>query len=702
MNLWQRLAVVFGAAVVVRLACHQAVPGPYILTDELLYTKLAEAFADGTPFLFRGAPIAFPSFLYPLAIAPATVLADPLAAFRAIQIANALLFGLAAIPLYLLAVRLLGLAAAPLATALALLPPYALQSAAAMSENLFFPLLCWAAYLLVALAERPAARTRFALAVALGLAFLTKPHGMTVVPMAFLATWFLTWLAGRAAGARGPRAPAVAWLPVGVYCLFVLGAIAAMGTLPGGGGPFDVTRLFGTYAGGFAGRPLDPGGFAASAAGNLLAIGAAVGFLPVALFAWFAVRSIREGPAPDRALSIWILALAALLVALTARHTVTLDDPARIHERYTFYVEPLIVLGACAAARSFRPGLPTLGLSLGLLAGALALTRQVMRTPVVADTLTLAAMRPLVEIAGTPGALLAGGVVAAGLLGYGWRALRVGRVRAAAGTLACYLVGLTTLALVAQHFASRHALRHLPLARWVEGRVPGPAVLAIVGSPEHLNAQLFVEFATRGPVRVFHDGLPLHHMNDAPVEREGSELQALSALPDGAAILTAGPSRLALPLLGERDGLLLYRKRGPVRETQAVTGRFPDRWTDGRCRIVETGLASVSTEASLRLLVDTANVPPALAPFPLTVADGTGKRTRVELPIGELRTVRILVTRRPDAPFEVELVTPTWSPAEAYRQADARRLGLRLHGAFFEASGADGNASVEEPEDQAP
>jgi hypothetical protein len=691
--LWRRSPALclFLVCVAIRIALAWPIAVPYVLTDELLYAKLAQSFAEGRLLWFREAPIAFPSFLYALVLAPARWLSDPLTAYRGIQVINAILFGMAAVALYFVARRVVGDKLALPAAALALLPPYGLQFATAMSESLFFPLVCWATYCLLECAERREARWRFGLAAALGLACLTKPHGMTILPLAF----GLTWLAMRLLPAASPPHPLAVhrppawpgWLAVPCYLAFAYIDMAVVGQATGAGASFDLGRLFGTYAEGLTGRrPLAAGAFLGAAAANFSALALAVGFLPLALFPWYAVRALRTGARSDQALAIWIALLGGALIALTARHTVTIDDTTRIHERYCFYVEPLIILCAVRVASGLRDrALAAAGilaaawaaLSLGFVSGAL-------RTPIVADSLSYSALRPIVEVLGMNAALLATFAVVVGALAMAVLALAMGETRFAGRLLAAYLAGLTGLALVSQTFASRHSASRLPVARWVIAKVPADRHLAIISSAELLPAQLLVEFMVRNPVHLYYDGVPQHHMNDRPIALAGTELTGLAGLPDGTAVLTHRSGGLALPLLGESGDLALYEKRGTVRRTQEITGVFPDGWTSGKTRIRETRFGPGIRTATMRLRIDTSSIPASLSPFVLGVRDGTGRRSAHDLPLGVVSEVALEVDRVPGAPFDLELTSPTWSPAAAYGSGDARQLGFGFRGALFE------------------
>ena len=93
-----------GLSVLVRLAIGLATPSPWILPDELLYTELARAIADGGLPAVRGDATLGWGVVYPVLIAPAWALfSDPVAAYHASLVVNAVVMSLAAVPAYLLA-----------------------------------------------------------------------------------------------------------------------------------------------------------------------------------------------------------------------------------------------------------------------------------------------------------------------------------------------------------------------------------------------------------------------------------------------------------------------------------------------------------------------------------------------------------------------------------------------------------------------
>ena len=97
--------VVVGAIVYGGLS--QLVDMPLLNPDELRYTLAARGIADGEWLNLRGHAYGFGP-VYPFVVAPLIALAGGMAnAYPFVKLANALLFALAAVPVYLVARRLL-------------------------------------------------------------------------------------------------------------------------------------------------------------------------------------------------------------------------------------------------------------------------------------------------------------------------------------------------------------------------------------------------------------------------------------------------------------------------------------------------------------------------------------------------------------------------------------------------------------------
>ena len=317
------------------------------MTDELLYAKLARAIAEsGSPVpSLHDQHVGFLGMVYPILLAPLYGLLDPVTAFDAAHVLNAVLFAGAAVPAYLLARRLLppvwSLAVALLTVAV----PWSVISAMVMSEAAAYPVFLWAVLAFhCALAEPSPRRDALALA-ALGLAYFTRPQFLflaAVLPLAAIAV------------DGGRRAFAHHRLLAQVYAGGIV-AVAIFAALGKG------HRLLGDYGVTATQGSLLPAGVWKSAAIHLDTVAIGIGILPLLLGAGWAYANLRAAPRP-RAFAA-ITALSVPLLALeAASYDLRFGGAGVIRDRYVFYLAPLLLLASAVSLHA--PRLPVLGIAL--------------------------------------------------------------------------------------------------------------------------------------------------------------------------------------------------------------------------------------------------------------------------------------------------------------------------------------------------
>lgn len=571
------LALVLLAVFCLRLVLSLWIPSPYIITDELLYTKLARSLGEHHTTLFRGAVLNFPAVLYPLLLVPAYLAPDPTWSFRLAQLTNALLMTSAGLPIALIANRLLGRKAAIPVALLLMAAPYTLYSNVAMSENVFFPLVMWAAYLALCPMDDRRPWHKLALGLVLGLAFLAKPHGL-LLPVAVAAS-LLAALPGQEGSPRElARRIWAYWPALLAYAGILVLHVIKTNTLLGAASWFDLSGFFGSYSGGFASlRAFDLALFLRSVLANLGAIATSLSIAPAVLYGFFLWHAARRGTMADRSFAAFSATLAILLVAVTARHTVTLDDPSRIHERYCFHLAPLFLIGGLRSLAMSEPNRRAwLFVTAGLALVVPWLAVMAAPTPYTADTPSLTFMSGVVEKLGTAQGLLL--IIPFSLFSaliLGWL-LADRRWKTAAAIGLGYSTVLSGGMAYAQHHSSETHAATLPLVRWVNQHAPADAPIALVATKEQFKNCLVIEFYTRQPSWLFYvDAQPLHGINDRSVDLQPSgELAGLSRLPEGARLMVPASMQLALPVLSTRGDLVLYEKLGPVRLKVAGTAHI--------------------------------------------------------------------------------------------------------------------------------
>jgi hypothetical protein len=384
---------------------------PLYFSDEYMYAELGRSLVESGQPLVRGELAPFPALVYPLLTAPAWLLGDVEASWRAIQLFGAVAMSLACVPVFLLARRLglerglaLGLAA------LAVAVPDMVYAGWILAETVAYPLVLGA--------------------VAAGVVALASPTRRT--QLAFLAL---------AAAAVGTRAQFVALLLAYPLAVAVLGVaerrfraaareqllpLAALGTLVALAAAAGPARFLGTYRDVLA-ADIDPVLLVERVGSNALVLAYASAWIliPGAVLG-FALALARPRTRVERAFGALALAFVAALV-LEASLFAT---PQHVQERYAFYALPLLTLAfGLYAAR----GWPWRKAHALLAAGLLCVTA-------------------LVPLSGfTPGE---GKTHSAVLLGFGRLELAVGDPGGAALIVAA-LGGLALLVAIAASFRPR-------------------------------------------------------------------------------------------------------------------------------------------------------------------------------------------------------------------------------------------------------
>jgi hypothetical protein len=318
-----------------------------VMTDELLYAKLAGHIADtGSPLpVLHGEHVGFLGVVYPILLAPFYGTLDPVAAFEAAHIVNAVLFASAAIPTFLLARRLMPTACALTVAVLVIAIPWSVHVAFVMSEAAAYPVFAWAVLACHAAVTKPSPR-RDALAVgALALAFFTRPQFLFLAAVLPLAVVIVD----------GPRRSLARHRPLAaVYAV----AIAAVVPLAAFG---QAHRLLGDYGVTATEGSLLPSGVWKSAAIHVDVLAVGLGVLPLLLGAGWAYSNLRAESPRLRALAA-IAGLSLPLLALeTASYDLRFGGSEVIRDRYLFYLAPLLLIATAACVQEER--LPLVGIA---------------------------------------------------------------------------------------------------------------------------------------------------------------------------------------------------------------------------------------------------------------------------------------------------------------------------------------------------
>ena len=331
-----------------------------VMTDELLYVKVAQSFGENLSLRpeFRDVAVSNYSVLYPALLAPLLGLLEFSTAFRVAHGLGAFLLASTAVPTYLVAryatrSRAVGLAAAvPVALA-----PSLLFSLNLMTEALAAPLAMWTVWAYVRSVDEPSLGrdvTAIGVTVALVLTrtqFIFMP---VLLPVAIVIHEVGTRLAG-----RSPRAwvlQTAQGLKVSVFAHPLLVALTVIGALL----LMLVTSsaaLVGDY-GVVVATDLVPPGFRQALFNHVTLIAFSVGAVPLVLTLAFVFDALWRPE--DQRLHALAVCLLLVLPAMTVVATsFELRFSAVLQERYLFYAAPLLLVGAACFVASARRPLPT-------------------------------------------------------------------------------------------------------------------------------------------------------------------------------------------------------------------------------------------------------------------------------------------------------------------------------------------------------
>jgi hypothetical protein len=677
----------------VRLALAKPHPAPWVFPDELIYSNLAESFGKTGRFALRESP-GLQGFGpgYPLLIAPAYAIFDNLAhAYAAAKAINALVMSLAAIPVYLIARRLVPVWLALVAAALALAIPSFLYTGTILTENAFYPAFAAAAFGMFAALERPTLWRQFGALALIGVAFLIRAQAVSL-GAAFLTAIVLVCLVEARAErrlsvrefARRLDAFRATWVVAGVGLLLVLGFAAVRGRSP--------ANALGGY-GVLAESNYSPSDVARWIVYHVAEIDLYLGILPMAALIVLVFEAFGRGalPRPLRLfglLSVSIVAWMTLVVSATASHLAA-GGVGRIEERNLFHIAPLFLIALVVWVARGLPRVWPAAAVAALLAGGLpgAIPYDLFANlGALSDTLALIPLWNIVffghiQAATLPALVIVCSLAAAGLFLFVPRRLALLPV---ALVLAWFV--LLQVPLERQIKATSQGVLQQGLGgrrEWIDEKAGANARVAALwtgnGSPMTMIQNVFFNRSVR-PVFALDGAAPVPGLipqQSASIDPatgdvragDGASVQADYALADPE-VEVSGQEVARDPL----TGLVLYRLPGDrVRIRARAVGVYPDSWTGAE--------ASYTLWACRggRLTLGVASQKD-LFTTPQTVLALSGGRTVGKLRIrpGEEKSLTVPV-RSEDGHCSVTLhVSPTAVPAQVLGTPDTRALGVRL------------------------
>jgi hypothetical protein len=334
-----RWAIAVVPALVLAVLCSR-VSDWAVMTDELLYQRLALSFVDGSFFpTLHGERVDVYAVLYPFLLMPVYALVDLPDAVRVAHGLNGVLFASAIVPTYLLARGLaLPRFAVLAASAFTVAIPWTVIAGFVMTESAAYPAALWAVLAVQRAVVVPSRRRDLVALGAIAVAALARPQ-LAGLGVAFVA-------AVVAHEARFGR-----WREHTL--VLAVGAVAIPVVLLAGGG------LLGSY-----GATLEEGAVISveglrSALVHVNVTAVALGIVPLLLGGGWAVAALVRAPAePERhAFAAVVVATTTVLAIETGSVVVRFGLGLDVKDRYFFYAAPLLFLATACALDDPRPRL---------------------------------------------------------------------------------------------------------------------------------------------------------------------------------------------------------------------------------------------------------------------------------------------------------------------------------------------------------
>ena len=332
-----RVAVQLGAAIAavaaVQALLAAAVSSPWIFPDELIYSELAKNIAAGHLPAVRGVTSFSYGIAYPALISPAWLFGNAATAYAAVHVVNAVMMPIAAIPAYLLARRFVGERSATVVAVASILVPGMTYTSSLLVENALYPAFLFALLAMIRSYERATPTRQLVALVAIAFAFEVKALALVLVPAHLCSIWLA---GGRAARRR--------YLPTALVIAGTVGVAAALVTIRSG----SPTHVVGAYSAVLS--HVDPTAIPWWFLLHLAELGVAVAWIPLVATILLVSRQANETARAFARLAVpvvvWtLLAVAAVATWPGAGPAGLPPTTARIYERSTFFLLPLLLIG---------------------------------------------------------------------------------------------------------------------------------------------------------------------------------------------------------------------------------------------------------------------------------------------------------------------------------------------------------------------
>jgi len=356
------VAAIVVAAFATYAALGLVIHSPRVFTDELLYFDTAASIADGEGLTVRGETYSYAP-LYPALLAPVLWIAsDREASYELAKSLNALLLALTAIPVFLVARRVLSPLPSAAAAAFSVAIPSAMYVSVVMTECLAYLVCWWALYAIVLAFERPSVLRQFAAMVETLIATGVRTQFLVLFVVYVLGLVLIPFLAkGRQASTRSTVASL--W-PTALAIATALVALASSWIIGGSERPLgEYEVLVRTY------DVFEVAHWSLYQLANMEMYVAVIPFAVAPIVIWAFVARARHGSERHAAFLALFVGVNAAFLLLTAAFNSTVYADEALHDRPVYYVVPLwlIVLFAWTAEGTPRPwGVAGVGAALAL------------------------------------------------------------------------------------------------------------------------------------------------------------------------------------------------------------------------------------------------------------------------------------------------------------------------------------------------
>ncbi len=333
-----------------------ALPVPWIMPDELIYGELAKSLASGGLPAIRGEVTTGYGILYPLLIAPAWALFDdPLQAYDAAKVINAVVLSLTAFPAYFLARRYVSGTSALVVSGLTVSIPSMLYSGTLLTEVALYPAFVLALLGIAAAAGARAGATSSSRSAGSDSPAAAKPLAVVLVPAYLLIIFHLAVLDARS-GAR--RRDTVRRYRLTLTALAVA-VVVVIGARPREATPTPSSACTASSSGTSTSAAASSGSSATSRDRPLRGARPFRSDAPRRLH----LRASEQRPCGEEfsALATWtIVGVVAAVAAYASKPSAGAQgyapSEARLHERNLFVIAPLLLIGMAIWLERGRPG----------------------------------------------------------------------------------------------------------------------------------------------------------------------------------------------------------------------------------------------------------------------------------------------------------------------------------------------------------